>query len=207
LDKLIKYIVSPTLPLAGFLKTRFNKTKTIKALNSIYLGIALSSGLLLAFFNLTKEILVNDVGLIALILWGYFLMSRNNEIFISFLNDAFDKLNNQIKPSTSLSITDRIVLSLRSYLELIINFAIIYFLLPINFWKDCNAPTDIESSIYFSGVTITTLGYGDISPAHWFPQFLTVYEVFCGFILLIVCFTIYTNMNNYKCTKCDKSSK
>jgi voltage-gated potassium channel len=184
--------LSPTLAIATGLKTIFDKTKTIKNLNSIYLAIAFISIMLLAFFSLTREVLLNDVGLTTLILWGYFIMSRNNEIFISFLKDALDKLND-IKSNTSLSITDRIILSLRSYLELIINFAIVYFLLPIRFWKDSNAPTDIESSIYFSGVTITTLGYGDISPSHWFPQFLTVYEVFCGFVLLIVCFTIYTN--------------
>ncbi|MDH4943823.1 potassium channel family protein [Sulfurimonas sp. C5] len=201
--KLVKYILSPTLALAVGLKSIFDKTNTIKTLNSIYLGIALISATLLAMFNITRDVLINDVGLILLILWGYFLMSRNNEIFIAFLNDAFDKLNNSIN-NTSLSISDRITLSLKSYLELIINFAIIYFLLPMEFWKDCNSPNNIESSIYFSGVTITTLGYGDISPSHWFPQFLTVYEVFCGFILLIVCFTIYTNMNSHKCSKCSK---
>jgi len=202
--KLVKYILSPTLALAVGLKSIFDKTKTIKTLNSIYLGIALVSAILLAIFNLTREILISDIGLIAIFLWGYFLMSRNNEIFIAFLNDAFDKLNND-KNNTNLSISDRIILSLKSYLELIINFAIIYFLLPMKFWKDGTFPNDIESSIYFSGVTITTLGYGDISPSHWLPQFLTVYEVFCGFILLIVCFTIYTNMNNHKCSECGKN--
>jgi voltage-gated potassium channel len=203
--KLVKYVLSPTLALAVGLKSIFDKTKTIKTLNSIYLGIALVSAILLASFNLTREVLINDVGLISLIIWGYFLMSRNNEIFIAFLNDAFDKLNHPMNNSTNLSISDRIILSLKSYLELIINFAIVYFLLPMKFWKDNNFPDDIESSIYFSGVTITTLGYGDISPCHWFPQFLTVYEVFCGFILLIVCFTIYTNMNNHKCSECSKN--
>ena len=202
--KLVKYILSPTLALAVGLKSIFDKTKTIKTLNSIYLGIALVSAILLAIFNLTREVLINDVGLISLIIWGYFLMSRNNEIFIAFLNDAFDKLNDPKNNSTNLSISDRIILSLKSYLELIINFAIVYFLLPMEFWKDSKFPNDIESNIYFSGVTITTLGYGDISPRHWFPQFLTVYEVFCGFILLIVCFTIYTNMNNHKCSECSK---
>ncbi|SGY88064.1 Putative uncharacterized protein [Moritella viscosa] len=33
---------------------------------------------------------------------------------------------------------------------------------------------DIINTLYFSGVTITTLGYGNISPIHWFPQFLSV---------------------------------
>jgi hypothetical protein len=86
---------------------------------------------------------------------------------------------------------DRLALSFRSYFELIINFAILYFLLPITHWKDCHSPKDILESFYFSGVTITTLGYGDITPTHWFAQLLSVYEVLCGFLLIIVCFAVY----------------
>jgi voltage-gated potassium channel len=127
-----------------------------------------------------------------LILWGYFVLSRNNEIFLAFLYDAFDKLDKK-QNNTILKMSDRILLSLKSYIELIINFAILYLLFPISYWKECNAPENILESVYFSGVTITTLGYGDFSPTNWFPQMLTIYEVFCGFILIIVCFTIYTN--------------
>ncbi len=65
--------------------------------------------------------------------------------------------------------------------------------MPISWWN--KAPGDIFETVYFSGVTITTLGYGDISPSHIVPQLLTVFEVICGFSLLIVSFTIYTGLN------------
>jgi voltage-gated potassium channel len=128
-------------------------------------------------------------------LWGYFLLSRNNEIFLAFLYDAFDKIDGK-ESNSDLTISDRLKLSFKSYIELIINFSILFSLFPINYWKACHMPNSILENLYFSGVTITTLGYGDYSPIHWFPQLLTVYEVFCGFILIIVCFTIYTNIPN-----------
>lgn len=85
---------------------------------------------------------------------------------------------------------DRLILSFRSYFELIINFAIIYSLLPKDFWKGGDSLNILEA-MYFSGVTITTLGYGDVSPQNWFSQFLSVFEVLCGFSLIVVCLAIY----------------
>ncbi|WP_407531819.1 potassium channel family protein [Vibrio parahaemolyticus] len=85
---------------------------------------------------------------------------------------------------------DRLVLSFRSYFELVINFAIMYSLLPKEFWKG-GVSLNILEATYFSGVTITTLGYGDISPIKWFSQFLSVFQVLCGFSLIVVCLAIY----------------
>lgn len=86
---------------------------------------------------------------------------------------------------------DRLILSFRSYFELIINFSIIYFLLPSIYWKGQESSLNIIEATYFSGVTITTLGYGDISPILWFSQFLSVFEVLCGFTLIVVCLAVY----------------
>jgi len=90
----------------------------------------------------------------------------------------------------------RIKLALWTYLELILAFGIIYFALDqvrpsfsprlCFFWQ----------SLYFSGVTITTLGYGDIRPVWGLPQFLTIYEVISGFTLIIVSFTVYVSRSN-----------
>lgn len=86
---------------------------------------------------------------------------------------------------------DRLILSFRSYFELIINFAIIYSLVNGIHWGEGKPSLNIIDALYFSGVTITTLGYGDISPEHWFSQFLAVFEVLCGFSLIVVCFAVY----------------
>ncbi|PKG37045.1 potassium channel family protein [Psychromonas sp. Urea-02u-13] len=97
-----------------------------------------------------------------------------------------DKINGE-----QLKNHDRLILSFRSYFELIINFSIIYFLLPSIYWKEQKSSLDIIEATYFSGVTITTLGYGDISPILWFSQFLSVFEVLCGFTLIVVCLAVY----------------
>lgn len=190
-------VLSPTCALASFLKSRFDRTRVIKLLNSIYLGFSIISviGLVVYQFTTTSNTvhLYQSLPFIWLFIWASFLISRFNEIFYAFLKDALDKLSNFNQ--SKLSPKDRIVLALRSYVELIIDFAILYLLLPADkyWWTDSKTPSTIVDALYFSGVTITTLGYGDISPAFWFSRLLVIYEVFCGFILLIVCFTIYTN--------------
>ncbi|MEH6458224.1 MAG: potassium channel family protein [Cocleimonas sp.] len=189
-------VLSPTYLLAGILKETFNRTTVIKRLNSFYLAFSFISviGLLVfqEYYSLGVINLNASMSFIIIFIWAYFVLSRCNEIFWAFLKDAFDKMDDLNVSNSTLSPSERIKLSLKSYLELIINFSILYMLLP----KSCEvwgsrAPENIAEALYFSGVTITTLGYGDISPRHWWPQLLSVYEVFCGFILLIVCFAIY----------------
>ena len=57
-----------------------------------------------------------------------------------------------------------------------------------------NCPiTNIWDAIYFSGITIATIGYGDLVPKHSFSQFLAIYEVINGFVLIVVSFTVYVS--------------
>lgn len=198
-------LLSPTSALADFTKRRCDRTKTIRTLNSVYLAISVLAATFIVIAQyLDSEIvrsgLYKSLPLPAVIIWFAFLMSRNNEIFLAFLKDAFDKMSSgeakmpqgdeyKSQPS-KLMPKDRIVLSLKSYLELVLNFSIIYALIEKSLWNS-GLPLSMTDFIYYSGVTITTTGYGDITPKHWLPQFLSVYEVFCGVILLVVCFAIY----------------
>ncbi|MBV5329073.1 MAG: two pore domain potassium channel family protein [Chlorobium sp.] len=198
-------LLSPTWGLAYFLKNHLDRTKTIRTLNSFYLGISvLSIASIIIAQHLEKRLIVegmyNSLPISLVILWSAFLISRNNEIFWAFLNDAFDKMKvKNIKKtkiyecksaSSLLTPKDRIVLSLKSYLELVFNFSIIYSLINKSLWKS-ELPLSITDFIYYSGITITTTGYGDITPLHPLSQLLSVYEVFCGVLLLVVCFAIY----------------
>ena len=130
--------------------------------------------------------------MIVLVVWS-FLLSRAIEITKAFLGDAIDKLNGDL-PNSDLKYGERLKLALTSYIELIINFGTLYFLMPVCFFKDFYKFNSVLEAIYFSGVTITTVGYGDISPSIWFLQFLTVFEVLSGFSLIVVCFTIYSSL-------------
>lgn len=218
---LIIGLISPTFWLATLLKQEVNKAKAIRLLNWVYFLLATLSviGLLLIEHLLDTRIPSSNSSNYLFALWSIYLLSRCSEIYVAFLRDALDKVSGkksdgrgQWWPNSIVKIKnkllnhqwisnhingerlknhDRLALSFRSYFELIANFSILYMLTPLTYWKDCRKPEGIWESGYFSGVTITTLGYGDITPVHWFPQFLTVYEVLCGFALIVVCFAVY----------------
>jgi voltage-gated potassium channel len=146
----------------------------------------------------------------------YYCFSRVNEVFLSFLNDAFDKLEKKENDcDDTLKYHERIKLALKSYIELVLDYGIIFFVLT----KDCfnqllscerafNENVDnIFEAIYFSGVTMTTLGYGDLSPESVITKFFSLYAVANGMLLIIVCFTVYVSLSFYSsCTdyKIDK---
>jgi len=207
--------------LADLLKQEVNKAKVIRLLNAAYFSLSILSVfiiiLLYKFLDTPTNVTNIEVGFLAI--WSAFLLSRCSEIFYAFIRDAYDKVSEQSSEERKVLWTkntiklknqmlkhdwitrrvkadklqnhDRLALSFRSYFELIINFSILYLLTPVSFWKECVRPQDVVESLYFSGVTITTLGYGDISPKHWYPQFLTIFEVLCGFSLIVVCFAVY----------------
>lgn len=71
------------------------------------------------------------------------------------------------------------------YLTLIPVFALIYYWLPEGQFRiPENAGTDFGSWLYYSIVTITTLGFGDYTPAQGWAQALTAIEVGCGITML-----------------------
>lgn len=64
-------------------------------------------------------------------------------------------------------------------------FALIYWALPdTQFRIPDGAGTDFGSWLYYSIVTITTLGFGDYTPAHGWAQAVTAVEVMFGLIVL-----------------------
>lgn len=71
------------------------------------------------------------------------------------------------------------------YVALTPIFALIYWALPEGQFRiPDNASTDYGSWLYYSIVTITTLGFGDYTPAHGAAQCVTAIEVLCGLVLL-----------------------
>ncbi|HHO55300.1 MAG TPA: two pore domain potassium channel family protein, partial [Trueperaceae bacterium] len=51
-------------------------------------------------------------------------------------------------------------------------------------------PNNFLNSLYFSFVTFTTLGFGDISPISSIAKFLVILEVFIGYLMLGLLVTI-----------------
>ena len=79
----------------------------------------------------------------------------------------------------------RPIIWIGSYIALVPVFAVIYWLLPDGQFRiPDGAGTDFGSWLYYSIVTITTLGFGDYTPAHGMAQCVTAVEVMCGLTIL-----------------------
>lgn len=71
------------------------------------------------------------------------------------------------------------------YIALVPIFALIYWWLPDSQFRiPDGAGTDYGSWLYYSIVTITTLGFGDYTPACGWAQAVTAVEVMCGLVFL-----------------------
>ena len=118
-----------------------------------------------------------------------------------FVKDVFDKLNHKKREKNGLEYFERIQLALRSYVELILNYSMLYYLLDtfqhlyhVN-GEIFNKPLEnLFNAIYFSVITIVSIGYGDIYPVHPLAKLLVMYEVINGMLLLVVSFTVYVNL-------------
>lgn len=70
------------------------------------------------------------------------------------------------------------------YLSIIPLYAVAYTFLPESSMQLNNHESGFFSFFYFSVITITTLGYGDITPIGKFGQLLTASEALLGIILI-----------------------
>jgi hypothetical protein len=119
---------------------------------------------------------------------GWFALSRIVEIAYAYYKDAIDTLEGREK-TTALTRADRIRHAVKSYGSLLLDWSILYFLLPVAAFKPEFA-TFIDA-LYFSGVTITTLGYGDIVPVFPGVRLLCVAEALLGVLVLVVALGSY----------------
>jgi len=212
----LKFIIMPTRVRSEILKGKnveefpaFMKSMTTY---SLLASLVIVSGFYLTELMLDTEkntlnFLIKSDNYFMLIfgfLWIFvtfvWTISRILEISYAFFNDAHTHLEKPKKDKieTNLKYPDRIRLAMYSYIELILLFGSLYYVLSavnISAYKVLSTETalDIINAIYFSGVTITTLGYGDISPNIFISKMLVIFEVLSGFTLVIVSFTVYVS--------------
>ena len=72
---------------------------------------------------------------------------------------------------------------------LVFSFAVLYTFVGIDYGK---YPT-VLSPLYYSVVTLTTLGYGDVKPASTGGQIIVMFEVIFGYIMLGGLLSIFNN--------------
>lgn len=196
-------MIAPTLYVSDYYKgcatTPTIRGQHVQRLNKIYLTISLIiaiTSVMISYINgfaMLKQLV--------LLIYPVYLVSRCNEIFMAFVKDVFDKLNHMKRNKNGLEYFERIQLALRSYIELVLNYATIYYLLDIKIRLEStnaqlfNRPLqDMLDAIYFSVMTIVSVGYGDIYPTHPLSKILVMYEVVNGMLLLVVSFTVYVSL-------------
>jgi hypothetical protein len=80
------------------------------------------------------------------------------------------------------------------WLLIVGSYGAIYYSLYIKDPISFSHTITIPDSIYFSFVTITTLGYGDIVPKSYFAKSIVITEVIFGFIFIIIVFSIFVSV-------------
>lgn len=91
------------------------------------------------------------------------------------------------RPWAPRSFNRSLVFVFLNYCELIIGFAYMYLHLELVRHSDCANPiTTVLDALYFSVVTITTLGYGDMRPISFLGRSFAALEPIMGIVLLAV---------------------
>lgn len=91
-----------------------------------------------------------------------------------------------------------VFLSFFSFIQLPIAFAVFYRSLPTNSF--CPSLSTTVQALYFSFVTITTLGYGDIKPTSdaSVAQILIIAEVVIGLYFIAILIARFISLSTYK---------
>jgi len=118
---------------------------------------------------------------------------------VMFVGKFFSK-HTPISPERS------IILLFILYGQIIIGFAIFYlrFVGSVVYSDCCNSLIGRMDSLYFSTVTMTTLGYGDFRPATDIGKGLIIIQTLVGIFLLVV---ILANFMRLIKTSSDKTTK
>lgn len=65
-----------------------------------------------------------------------------------------------------------------------VGFGLLYYLLGPDYFQLSKLPFSLVTMVYYSGVTFTTLGFGDITPTNEVSAFLVLLEVILGYVML-----------------------
>lgn len=135
-------------------------------------------------FSFILFILPTNLSIIFLILIIVFVIYRIVEGINYLLCIIFvDRYKLDWRPH---SFNRSILLLMMNYIEIIIGFAILYLVSSSIGYSKYKIISDPIEALYFSAVTITTLGYGDIKPISQCGQKLALMEPLLGFLLIVL---------------------
>lgn len=200
----IKWCLSPTLYISDCYKkgalTPNERGRRVKQLNVAYFVISCMMFLGIVMIDLIPKLEV--IRPFILVIYPVWTISRANEVFMAFIQDVFDKLNPRKRKKNGLEYYERIALAFRSFLELVIQYAMLYFLFDTYFNKYGlqyglfnKSLQDPLTALYYSLITIVSIGYGDYYPIHPLGKLIVMHEIINGLLLLAVSFTVYVGLD------------
>lgn len=160
-------------------------------------------------FGFLKTINDNDFGIIHLIsgYGAFFIMSILGGLISIFIIQNFASLKKDVIPIQWKIIRNRLASVFVVYLVVILIYSGLYRLISENINKSFSIKLETTlDSIYFSVVTITTLGYGDITPVHSASKLLVITESIIGVLLLAVMIGLVISTSLSKYPKKDKTN-
>jgi|SRR5579859_1033621 len=173
---LLILLVSPT----RFIIERFH-TKPVRKWNWIFRGI-LAVSLVGLWFSGNGEVVRRGPHWSVYGLLWILPFSRVNELALGFYQDAIQRFKGPAS-RTKTAPVERLVWLVAAYFEVAAQFGILYFcVLPSSFFT--RKFSSIIEAVYFSVVTVTTVGYGDITPVNQWAQMACVYELAVGFVVI-----------------------
>jgi hypothetical protein len=126
----------------------------------------------------------------------YVALSRINEIIYAYISDALDRIGQNKPEFGDFLPAHRVHFLGMSYVELAGHFAILAYLAQMlqhartleAYQRTLRSTWD---AVYFSVMTITTTGYGDIVPVYWASKLFSMYEALSGIVLFVLALGVY----------------
>jgi hypothetical protein len=170
------------------------------------------------FFSFTLLVLIgrflceklgiwSHVWFLVFVVFALVQVSRCVEVPSAFLTDSIDTIRDTPTRPSAIPRRRRIELLITVYFELMLNYAALYALLPRGDWSVGGANNDIAfinagvltqggtltsvSALYYSVVTMTTVGYGDIGALRQLPRLISIAQILSSVVLVVLSIAMY----------------
>lgn len=165
--------------------------KTVIAWNIMFYVFLATIYYLLYFGPLRGWLQYNSTLIAALCVCG----SRITELVLAFYGDAWDRKSANYSAAVSrsrINTQQRITLLTLAYVEIVLYFGATYFILQLVSRDELfeRSISSVADTLYFSAITITTTGYGDLAPKG-FARGLAAYEALVGVVFIALGLAAY----------------
>ena len=140
------------------------------------------------------------ISVLSIIIALFYIYVLFGDIFLSvFGHENLEKKRGMIDITTVQEMRAEIMGALIKYLGGVISFATIFRGIQIllngkAFVIQNSSALSYFDMLYYSLVTITTVGYGDITPTHWISKLFVIGEIMFGLGFVLLLFTMMISL-------------